>query len=392
MTLDVGSRLGILGAILALFSVAAFYLWPDRRWIGLVCLALAGVLALMWGVGEIRQKMEDQTTSLIISITVGCVVGGIIAVAIWNFYRNSSDAQDESVQLSVTCESVGLPVSYSGDIYMLTTFGSGGISRLSAGAKNEGFWPEEGVKGFGYKCTVKNYGAKTAFGVSMPITVTEFEWVRLEPALWGDGKQKKEHTFEAFIPIPLGPQGSDQFSFYICSYDTESSLKVRMPLTGFINSDDPKNKREVTVRIASQINPLSVPAKLMRYGSTPHEEVIPRITAESFPEKPGSSQYDSTPGASVLVTALTPYRSPVVEMECNVPCTFIVGLSFFQGKHVSGTILEELPRLPDNPNLIRIKMHMPVKLEVDEQLTLQFRSKDSRELVMSNIRPYLGKT
>ena len=358
--------------------------------------AIIGVALLYFGWEFYPWAREQVNRRPQVSLVIFMFLGACLGVGVWYALKRApasppTGTVDEGVQISMLCESVGLPVSYSGDIYMLTTFGSGGIGRLSTGTKKEGFWPEEGVKGFGYKCTLKNYGAKTAFGVSFPVTVTEFEWVQLEPAMWGDGKQEKEYTFEASIPTPLGPQGSDQFSFYVCSFDTERSLKVKLPLTGFINSDDPKNKREVVVRIASPINPLPVSAKLPRIVSVSHEDAIPRITAESFPEKPGSSQYDSTPGASVLVTALTTYRNPVLEMECNVPCTFVAGLSFFQGKHVSGTMLEELPALPDSPNLIRIKMLMPVKLEIDEQLTLQFRSKDNRELAITNVRPHLGK-
>jgi hypothetical protein len=39
--LDFGGRLGLWGLIVAFFAIAAFYIWPDRRWIGWMCLVVA---------------------------------------------------------------------------------------------------------------------------------------------------------------------------------------------------------------------------------------------------------------------------------------------------------------------------------------------------------------
>jgi hypothetical protein len=56
MKLDLGTRLGFAGVVLALFSIGAFYIWPDKKWIGGICLFLAAALALAWVVTELRHK------------------------------------------------------------------------------------------------------------------------------------------------------------------------------------------------------------------------------------------------------------------------------------------------------------------------------------------------
>ena len=118
----------------------------------------------------------------------------------------------------------------------------------------------------------------------------------------------------------------------------------------------------------------------------------PQISAETFPERiaPGTtaSLGNDKPGMHVLITAHTAYRNPVIEMNCSVPCTFFPALSFFHGKYMTSTMTEQLASPPGAPNTIRIRLVMPVKFEADEQLSLEFRSKDSRELAITGVHPY----
>jgi hypothetical protein len=58
MKLDLGTRSGIAGVVLALFSIAAFYIWPTKKWIGWVCLVLTVLLLLAWAVAEFRSRRE----------------------------------------------------------------------------------------------------------------------------------------------------------------------------------------------------------------------------------------------------------------------------------------------------------------------------------------------
>jgi hypothetical protein len=43
-----GDRLGLSGLIMTLVGIAVVYLWTDKRWIGYVCLAAAGLLVVAW--------------------------------------------------------------------------------------------------------------------------------------------------------------------------------------------------------------------------------------------------------------------------------------------------------------------------------------------------------
>jgi hypothetical protein len=264
MTLDLSSRLGLLGVVLALFSIAAFYMWPDKKWIGWMCLIFAGGLVLAWGVIEVKEKIENQAISLVVSVIGGCIVGGLLAALIWNSYRGVQAESDAGgVQLSVTCDTVGLPMLYTGDLWILDTVMFSGLGRLSS--SHEVPWPEDGVKGLGYRCTVKNYGTSPAFGVSLSLEVTVFNWIKTGPASWGDGDPKGKHTEAIVIPRPLGPQGGDEFSFYICSYDPDSSLSVSIPAVAWVNSDDPQKRREAPLRVSSLTgkNTIEVPAKML---------------------------------------------------------------------------------------------------------------------------------
>jgi hypothetical protein len=173
-------------------------------------------------------------------------------------------AEKAAVELSITCDTVGLPMRYEGDLWILDTIFFHGLGKLSGPKNLEHLWPEEGVKGIGYRCTVKNYGTQPAFRVSLSLVVKTFDWVQIGPASWGEGDQKREQAATILIPEPLGQHGTDGFSFYICSHDPESSLSVRIPSVAWINSDEAKKKQQVAVRIASPINPLSVPPKLAK--------------------------------------------------------------------------------------------------------------------------------
>lgn len=54
MKIDLGTRVGIAGAILTLLSIAAFYLWPGVKAIGWLCLVAGICVLLIWAVLEIR--------------------------------------------------------------------------------------------------------------------------------------------------------------------------------------------------------------------------------------------------------------------------------------------------------------------------------------------------
>jgi hypothetical protein len=83
MALGFDSRIGLAGLALALFGIAANYLWPDKKWIGWICMVLAAILLLYWGILEISQYFGTGRVSLVASIVLGCILGGGIATLIW---------------------------------------------------------------------------------------------------------------------------------------------------------------------------------------------------------------------------------------------------------------------------------------------------------------------
>jgi len=63
--MSIDRRIGLLGLIVASVSVAAFYLWPDKKWIGWTSLGIAISLVVAWIVMEVvhllrRQKSESD--------------------------------------------------------------------------------------------------------------------------------------------------------------------------------------------------------------------------------------------------------------------------------------------------------------------------------------------
>lgn len=79
-----GDRFGIAGVILALFALAASYLWPGKRWIGWISLCFAIVLLFGWGWLEFGRDLPILRTRhpLLSTITV-FIVGGSLAVGLW---------------------------------------------------------------------------------------------------------------------------------------------------------------------------------------------------------------------------------------------------------------------------------------------------------------------
>jgi hypothetical protein len=94
MALDFGGRVGIAGLIMALFAIAAAYLWPDKKWIGWFCLIAAACLLLYWTAVEFRQHFGSNSMSLVITTFVGCVVGGALAALLWFSTKQPPDKSD----------------------------------------------------------------------------------------------------------------------------------------------------------------------------------------------------------------------------------------------------------------------------------------------------------
>jgi hypothetical protein len=56
---SIDRRIGLAGIIVAFFGIAAFYLWPDKKWIGWTSLIGAVCLVLAWIVAEFYKTPEN---------------------------------------------------------------------------------------------------------------------------------------------------------------------------------------------------------------------------------------------------------------------------------------------------------------------------------------------
>jgi hypothetical protein len=78
-----GDRLGLAGAILTLFALAATILWPDKRWIGWVSLSCATGLLVAWIWLEVGANLPDfrfRHPALFSAFVF--IVGGCLAVSL----------------------------------------------------------------------------------------------------------------------------------------------------------------------------------------------------------------------------------------------------------------------------------------------------------------------
>ncbi len=130
--MSLGDRLGIVGVVVALFAIAAPYLWPDRKWIGWLSLILAGVLLLGWAVLEIQGRVRNGYASLIWSVAAGMVIGGVVAALIWSSWRPTAERQD-TVGLRPRIDALGSG-SMAANKNGFTTFASLIITVINDGA------------------------------------------------------------------------------------------------------------------------------------------------------------------------------------------------------------------------------------------------------------------
>lgn len=161
-----------------LFGAWAMNARPSRR-------MSAFLFALSWSVG-LYGVYEASSYSLWARIPFAVLFTALIALwARWSL------VEVVAVELSIACDIVSLPMSYRGDLWILDTIFFHGLGKLSGPKNLEGLWPEDGVKGIGYRCTIKNYGAQPAFGVSLSLDAKVFDWVQTGPASGGTGIKRR---------------------------------------------------------------------------------------------------------------------------------------------------------------------------------------------------------
>ena len=56
--MSLGDRLGIAGLVVALLGIGITILWPEKKWVGWLCLGVAGLLILLWVLAEFRVLLD----------------------------------------------------------------------------------------------------------------------------------------------------------------------------------------------------------------------------------------------------------------------------------------------------------------------------------------------
>jgi len=243
----------LMGAIPALIAAAILFL------AGLAFLVAAHLEHKTVSVR--RGLMYTIGTFTIIGAALGALSGSIAgAIAHAKALREAPTTESGAIQLSLTCDTVSLPIPYRGDLWFLETIFLKGLAKLSANPLNpDGLWPEKDVSGTGFRCVLKNHGSAAAFGVSIPIEAAKRELVRGKDASWRSGDVTEKHSLIASIPQPLGQQGQDSFTFYVCSHDPDKFIEITLPTFAFVNGDDQKNKAKVALRVTATLgNPLPI--------------------------------------------------------------------------------------------------------------------------------------
>jgi hypothetical protein len=103
----------LAGLIVALLSIAAFYLWPDKKWIGWLCLGTAIVLGLSWLRIEFQKpllhfsKNYPVLSTLLVGICAGALAG--LAWFIW-MTKGPNLHVDDKLGLFATASNADYPI------------------------------------------------------------------------------------------------------------------------------------------------------------------------------------------------------------------------------------------------------------------------------------------
>jgi hypothetical protein len=89
-------RLGLAGVLLALISLAATILWPEKKWIGWLSLSCAVILLVGWAWMEFGSDLPRLRANYPILSTIGVfLIGGCLAVSLWMLVQPGHVASSE---------------------------------------------------------------------------------------------------------------------------------------------------------------------------------------------------------------------------------------------------------------------------------------------------------
>jgi hypothetical protein len=225
--------------------IGGYQLMPSRERLGYACVAI-GCSFFMIGIArlilDIRPKPSVQQVAKV---------------------DNTAE-----IELSLTCDTVILPMPYHGDMWQLDTIFLKGLSKYSPNPlKLDWVWPEPNVEGVGFRCVVQNHGASPVFGVVVPLEALASKIIHGKHSVgWKGGEMIGKYHPIISVPRPLAQQGQDPFIFYVCNYDPDRLIEIILPTFAFINEDDKKTSK-VALRIAATLgNQLEIAPTRHRSG------------------------------------------------------------------------------------------------------------------------------
>ena len=141
--LAVGVGVGMLGLTPSEYTVARYCFWATA--------IMLGGTGFFWALRTDQPTWWRITAEILIWIGVGV---GLPECLRWLSHREQSsiavaDRVEEDLGLSMTCDTLPLPLAYRGEIWVLDTIMHAGLFKLGMSGNRKAMWPEPKAMGFG---------------------------------------------------------------------------------------------------------------------------------------------------------------------------------------------------------------------------------------------------
>jgi len=241
--MSLGDRFGLAGLIVGLFAIAAFYLWPDKKWIGWLCLSAALSLGVIWLWRELQPQIPNFYRNYPVRSTfIVFICGGFLAIVVWLLVMKETLAPHELPANPATIEAppssppplekpkisiptllihyeqaalpIPVPPEATAYVFALNPKRQEGIIEVLNRRNVTSWWPEKPRKkdqlplGDMYICAITNHSDKALLNVSIVFNLSFYSVEPIEASAKDKGAKGSSLTFEA-------PGGADKSSFAI---------------------------------------------------------------------------------------------------------------------------------------------------------------------------------
>lgn len=105
MSIDLNVAGLVVGVVMALAGLGVQILWPDKKWIGWICIGMAIVVMAGWVLYESRRIIGYGWVTLTIFVLVGAVAGGCLGGLVWYIWKpvianTRTDTADQSTAIA----------------------------------------------------------------------------------------------------------------------------------------------------------------------------------------------------------------------------------------------------------------------------------------------------